>query len=98
MPLLEAGKQQLWPSNRGICLATGAGGGACWNPVEWLRERQTAKRLSGSCQAEVSGQKEKPDPQRPGEKRGRQRRNRGSLSGNATNPNWKKPGAFSRDH
>lgn len=34
MPLFEAGKKQWWPSNRGICLATGAGGGACWNPVE----------------------------------------------------------------
>lgn len=34
MPLFEAGKKQRWPSNRGICLATGAGGGACWNPVE----------------------------------------------------------------
>lgn len=28
---------------------------------------------------------------------GRQGRDRGSLSGNATNPNWKKPGAFPRD-
>lgn len=43
MPLLEAGNKQLWPSNRGICLATGVGGGACWYPVEWLRERQTAE-------------------------------------------------------
>ena len=43
VPLSEGGKKQWWPSNRGICLATGAGGGACWNRVEWLTERPTEK-------------------------------------------------------
>lgn len=62
VPLFEAGKKQWWPSNWGSCLATGAGGGACWNPVEWLTELHTERRLSGSCQAEVSGPKEKADP------------------------------------
>lgn len=37
-------KKQWWPSNRGICLATGAGGGACWNPAEWLTEKETERR------------------------------------------------------
>lgn len=46
------------------------------------------------CQAEVSGQKEKPDPQRPGEKRGRQGRDRGSLS-KYYKPKLKKPSALS---